>query len=157
MVQHDERHRKQAHPIQGRNMFGSCLPLNYADHAYSYGSNFELERPKGKGFVLGTQTYRVKQTYGPYVIWHKFEKPSEKARRDFRRKVRDTEYELNAGSTKAQVFTHLEIYVSAYDKVFNRLEGVTAGNEQRKDLINALWKRGAMDALMGGFDAARRD
>jgi hypothetical protein len=33
MVQHDERDGKQAHPVQRRNMFRSCVPLNCADHA----------------------------------------------------------------------------------------------------------------------------
>jgi hypothetical protein len=42
MVQHHESHGEQTHPVERRNMFGSCVPLNYADHAYSYGSKLVL-------------------------------------------------------------------------------------------------------------------
>ena len=42
MVQHDESNGEQTHPVECRNMFGSCVPLNYADHAYSYGPKFVL-------------------------------------------------------------------------------------------------------------------
>ena len=42
MVQHDESNGEETHPVERRNMFGSCVPLNYADHAYSYGPKFVL-------------------------------------------------------------------------------------------------------------------
>ena len=42
MVQHDESDGEQTHPVKRRNMFGSCVPLNYADHAFSYGPKFVL-------------------------------------------------------------------------------------------------------------------
>jgi hypothetical protein len=34
MVQNNEPHSKNAHPVQCRNMFGSCVLLSYAGHFY---------------------------------------------------------------------------------------------------------------------------
>ena len=42
MVQDDERHGKDAHSIQCRNMFGSCVLLSYAGHVYGRDRFFAL-------------------------------------------------------------------------------------------------------------------
>ena len=44
--------------------------------------------------------------------------------------------------------------------VFDRLEGVTGDDPnigRRKDLVNAIWRFGAIEALMENFEASRRD
>ena len=125
-----------------------------------FASQFEVERPKGKGFVLGAVTYRVKQTYGPYTIWHVFNKPSEKDRRDLARKSRETHGQPGAIKGKSEVFTNLKPYCELYDRIFDHLEGVTGEDPNiahRKDLISGLWKLGAIDELMESFEASRRD
>src|SRR5262249_36100776 len=122
-----------------------------------YASQFETDRAKGKGFILGAQVYQVKQTYGLYTIRHIFNRPSEKDRRDFARKSRETHYRPGSRKIKTKIFTNLKAYIELYDKLFAGLEGVTVENAQRKDLVNALWKRGAIDALMSVFDASRWD
>jgi hypothetical protein len=125
-----------------------------------FASNFEIERPKGKGYVLGAVSYRVKQTYGPYTIWHVFNKPAEKDRRDLARKSRETHGTPGAIKGKSEVFTNLKPYVEMYDKIFDHLEGVTGEDPDiasRKDLISGVWKLGAIDALMESFEASRRD
>lgn len=125
-----------------------------------FASEFEVERPGGKGFVLGAQTYRVKQTYGPYTIYHVFNKPSDGDRRDLARKSRETHGEPGAVKAKSEVFTNLKPYWALYDKIFERLEGVTGDDSniaKRKDLICGIWKFGAIDALMESFEANRRD
>jgi translation initiation factor IF-1 len=122
-----------------------------------FAAEFDVERPKGKGFVLGAQTFRVKQTYGPFMIVHIFNKPSEAERRELARKSRETQYQSGTAKVKGTIYTHLKPYVTLYDKLFAGLEGVTEGNSQRKDLVNAIWKQGAIGALMDYFDASRRD
>jgi hypothetical protein len=102
-----------------------------------YAAQFEIERPKGRGFVLGAEIHKVRQTYGPYALWHVFKKSGEQARRDFARESGD-----------------LQAYADFYDEYFDRLEGVTGDDPdivRRKDLVNALWKRGAINALMRSF------
>jgi hypothetical protein len=123
-------------------------------------SQFEVEKPKGKGYVLGAQTYRVKQTYGPYTIYHVFTKPSDRDRRDLARKAYEVQNQPGATNGKREVFTNLKPYCDAYDKNFDRLEGVTSADPNisgRKDLISPLWKLGAIEALMEAFEAPRRD
>jgi hypothetical protein len=124
-------------------------------------AQFEVERPKGKGYVLGAQIYRVKQTYGPYTIWHVFSKPSDRDRRDLARKSRETHGQPAAVKAKNEIFTNLKPYVELYDKLFLRLEGVTGADPsmiaQRKDLVNAIWKQGAINELMESFEVSRRD
>jgi len=125
-----------------------------------FASEFEVERPKGKGFVLGAQTYRVKQSYGPYEIWHVFHRPSEKDRRELVRKSRETQYQSGSAKVKSKIFTNVKPFVDLYDRLFLRLEGVS-GNDpniaQRKDLVSALWKQGAIDELVSSFAAPHRD
>jgi hypothetical protein len=124
-----------------------------------FASQFEVERPKGKGFVLGAQTYRVKQTYGPYTIWHVFSKPSDRDRRDVARKAYETHNQPGTKG-KREVFTNLKPYCDLYDKIFDHLEGVTGDDPNithRKDLVSPVWKHGAIDALMESFEAPRRD
>ena len=123
-------------------------------------SEYETERPKGKGYVLGAVTYRIKQTYGPYAIWHVFNKPSEKDRRDISRKSRETQNQPGATRLKTEIFTNLKPFVDLYDKLFVRLEGVTGEDPnvaQRKDLVSAIWKQGVIDELITSFEAPRRD
>lgn len=125
-----------------------------------FASQFEIERPKGGGgFVLGAQTYRVKQTYGPYTIYHVFGKPADRDRRDLARKSHEVHNQPGARG-KREVFTNLKPFCDLYDKIFDRLEGVTGSDPdiaRRKDLINGLWKLGAVEALMDAFEAPRRD
>jgi hypothetical protein len=123
-------------------------------------SQFESETLKGKGYRLGVQTYRVKQTYGLYTIWHLFNKPSDGDRRDLARKSHETRNQPGARKAKREVFTNLKPYVELYDKLFDRLEGVTGDDPNiasRKDLVSAIWKYGAIEALMESFEAPRRD
>jgi hypothetical protein len=125
-----------------------------------FASQFEVERPKAKGFVLGAQSYRVKQTYGPYTIYHVFGKPGDKDRRDLGRKSHEVHNQPGTSKGKREVYTNLKPYCDLYDKIFDRLEGVTGADPniaRRKDLINALWKLGAIEALMESFEAPRRD
>lgn len=125
-----------------------------------FASQFEVERPQSRGFVLGAQTYRVKQTYGPYTIYHVFGRPSDRDRRELARKSLETQAEPGATRSKREIYTNLKPYYETYDKIFDHLEGVTGDDpniSRRKDLVSALWKLGAMDALMGSFEAQRRD
>lgn len=126
-----------------------------------FAAQFEVERPKGKGFVLGAQTYRVKQTYGPYTIYHVFNKPLDKDRRDLGRKSHEVLNQPGATKGRREVFTNLKPFCDLYDKIFDRLEGVTGADPsmiaKRKDLISPLWKLGAIEALMESFEAPRRD
>jgi hypothetical protein len=138
------------------------IPYEHKSEAITgfYGWMFEIERPKSKGFVLGATIYRIRQTLGPYTIWHTFGKPTEGDRRELARKATETRYRTGAQKVKSKVFTHLKVYVEIYDRLFRGLEGVSGGDpniSQRKDLIDPLWKRGAIDCLMGGFEASRRD
>lgn len=138
------------------------IPIEHKSEAIVglFASKFEVERPKGKGYVLGAQTYRIKQTYGPYTIWHVFNRPSDKHRRDLSRKSRETQFETGTVNAKSEIFTNLKPSVGLYDEIFDRLEGVTGGDPniaRRKDLVNAIWKFGAIDALMDSFEAQRRD
>ncbi len=122
-------------------------------------SKFEIERPKSKGFVLGAVTHRVKQTYGPYTFWHVYGKVSDRDRRDISSKSQETEYQLGQAARR-EIFVNLQPYVQTYDKIFERLEGVTGDDpniHRRKDLISPIWKYGAIDALMASFEASRRD
>jgi hypothetical protein len=126
-------------------------------------SQFEVEMPKGKGYVLGVQVYKVIQTYGPYTIYHYFRKPSDGDRRSISRKAYEVQNTPGATRGMREVFTNLKPYCESYDKNFERLEGVKSVNDadpniaHRKDLISPLWKLGAMDALMEAFAAPRRD
>lgn len=123
-------------------------------------ANYEIERPKGRGFVLGASTYRVKQKYLTYEIWHVLGKPSEKDRREFARKVRETRYQTGSTKVKSKTFTNLKPYTELYDKLFLRLEGVMGDDPNiasRKDLVSAIWKQSVIDELMTSFDASRRD
>lgn len=122
-----------------------------------FASEFKVERPEGRGYALGAQTYRVKQTYGPYTLYHVFGKHHERDRREIVNKSLDNQYETGASRIKQIVTTNLKPYTQFYDKFCLRLEGVTAGNEQRKDLVSAIWKQGAVGALMAYFEASRRD
>lgn len=125
-----------------------------------FASQFEVEKPKSKGYVLGAQIYRVQQTYGPYTIWHVFNKPSDNDRRAVSNKSFETQAVPGATKSKREVYTNLKPYYETYDKIFDHLEGVTGADPniaKRKDLINGLWKLGAMDALMSSFEASRRD
>lgn len=125
-----------------------------------FASEFEVERAKSKGYRLGAQTYRVKQTYGPYTIYHVFSKPSDKDRRDVSSKSRESHAEPGAVKAKSEVFTNLKPYWDLYDKIFDHLEGVTGDDpniSKRKDLVSGIWKYGAVDALMESFEVSRRD
>jgi hypothetical protein len=125
-----------------------------------FASEFTIERPEGKGYALGAQTYRVKQTYGAYTIYHVFSKHNENDRREIERKSLDNQYDTGTTRVKQIVFTSLKPYTQFYDKFFVRLEGVTGKDPnvaQRKDLVNAIWKQGAVGALMNYFEASRRD
>lgn len=138
------------------------IPIEHKSEAVVglFASQFEIERPKGKGYVLGAQTYRVKQTYGPYAIWHVFNKPSDQDRRDLARKSRETHFEPGSTKGKSEIFTNLKPYYDLYEKLFDHLDGVTGDDPnipRRKDLINAIWRYGAIEALMESFEAPRRD
>jgi hypothetical protein len=125
-----------------------------------FDADFEVETLKGRGYVLGAQTYRVKQVYGPYTIYHVFNKPSDGDRRDLNRKSHEIRNRPGAKKAKREVFTNLKPFCDLYDKIFDRLEGVTGADPniaQRKDLVNALWKLSAIEALMESFEAPRRD
>jgi len=138
------------------------IPVEHKSEAIVglFASQFEVERPKGKGYVLGAQIYRVKQIYGPYTIWHVFNKPSDRDRRDLSRKSRETQFEPGSTKGKSEVFTNLKPYFDLYERIFDRLEGVTGDDlniGRRKDLVNAIWRFGAIEALMENFEALRRD
>lgn len=125
-----------------------------------FAATFKVERPEGKGYRLGALTHRVKQTYGPYTIYHVIAKHPEHDRREITNKSTDTQIQTGATQGKSTTFTNLKPFIQFYDKFFVRLEGVTGDDPniaQRKDLVSALWKRGAVDALMDYFDASRRD
>lgn len=123
-------------------------------------AKFEVERLKGKGYRLGATTYRVKQTYGPYTIYHVFGKQQEGDRREIANKSLDTQYQTGTTKVKSTTFTSLKPYIQLYDRTFDHLEGVTGADPDighRKDLVTAIWKQGAIDALMDYFEASRRD
>lgn len=126
-----------------------------------FASQFEVERAKSKGYRLGAQTYRVKQTYGPYTIYHVFNRPADKDRRDLGRKSHEVLNQPGTTKGKREVFTNLKPFCDLYDKIFDRLEGVTGADPsmiaKRKDLVSPLWKLGAIEALMESFEAPRRD
>jgi hypothetical protein len=125
-----------------------------------FASDFKVERPEGKGFVLGAQTYRVKQTYGQYTIYHVIGKHQERDRREIVGKSQDTQIQTGTTRPTSTTFTNLKPFTQFYDKFFVRLEGVTGDDPniaQRKDLVSALWKKGAVDALLDYFEASRRD
>lgn len=125
-----------------------------------FASEFKVERLEGKVFVLGAQEYRVRQTYGDYTIHHVFGKHQEGDRREIIRKSVDTQYQTGASKVTAISFTNLKPFIQFYDKFFLRLEGVAGADPniaQRKDLVSAIWKQGAVDALMSFFEASRRD
>lgn len=125
-----------------------------------FASTFKVERPEGKGYRLGALTYRIKQTYGIYTIYHVIGKHPEGDRRGLANKSTDTQIQTGTTEGKSTTFTNLKPFVQFYDKFFVRLEGVTGDDPniaQRKDLVSALWKRGAVEALMDYFDASRRD
>jgi len=125
-----------------------------------FDGEFEREAPKGKVYVLGAETYRVKQTYGPYTIYHIFNKPSDGDRRDLARKAHEVRNRPGSKKGKREVFTNLKPYVELYDKLFDRLEGVTGADPniaRRKDLVSPIWKQSAIETLMEAFDAPRRD
>jgi hypothetical protein len=124
-----------------------------------FASEFTIERPEGKGFTLGAQTYRVKQTYDDFTIYHVFGKHQESDRRQLARNAQDIQYQTETAKVKEIRINNLKPYVQFYDKFCLHLEGVTGDAPniaQRKDLINAIWKRGAVDALLGFFGASRR-
>jgi len=138
------------------------IPVEHKSEAVVglFASQFEVERPKGKGYVLGAHTYRVKQAYGPYAIWHIFNRPSDRDRRDLARKSRETQFEPGSVKGKSEIFTNLKPYFDLYEKLFDHLEGVVGEDPniaRRKDLINAIWRFGAIEALMESFEAPRRD
>src|SRR5262245_32044733 len=125
------------------------IPFEHKSEAIigMFESDFEIEMSKVKGYVLGAQTYRVKQTYGPYTIYHIFGRPSERDRQDLTRKSHEVRNQPGSRKGKREVFTNLKPYVETYDKLFDHLEGVAGADPNiahRKDLVNALWKLGAI-------------
>lgn len=138
------------------------IPIEHKSEAIvsMFASRFEVERSEVKGYRLGAQTYRVKQAYGPYIIWHVFNRPSDGDRREVARKSRETEIQPGSTTGISQIFTNLKPYYELYEKLFDHLEGVTGDDPniaRRKDLINAIWRFGAIEALMDSFEAPRRD
>jgi hypothetical protein len=125
-----------------------------------FASEFKVERPEGPGFVLGAATHRVRQTYGPYTIYHVIGRHHENDRRQVVGKSEDTQVQTGTTKPKSTTFTNLTPYCQFYDKFFVRLEGVTGDDPniaQRKDLVSALWKRGVVDAVIDYFEAPRGD
>jgi hypothetical protein len=123
-------------------------------------AEFKVERPEGKGFVLGAMSYRVKQTYGAHRIYHVIGRHHERDRRELVNKSMDTQIQTGTTQGKSTTFSNLKPYIQFYDKFFVCLEGVQGADPNialRKDLVNALWKKGVVDALMDFFEASRRD
>lgn len=135
------------------------IPVEHKSEAIMglFASEFKVERPEGKGFVLGATSHRVKQIYGPYTIIHVFTKHHEGDRRKVAGSALDTQYETGTTKPKSISFVALKPYVQFYDKFCMSLEGVKEGYQTRKDLINGIWKMGAVEALMDYFEASRRD
>lgn len=120
-----------------------------------YSSSFELEDAgEDEGFVLGDTAYTVKQEFGDYVIRHIFRSPTEKERREFRQRASETRFTRGSRKVKTKLTTKLKAYVELYDLLSEDVQGVTGGNQA---MIDPIWKRGAIEALMKAFEAQAQD
>lgn len=150
------------HWIKMTPELAAAIPFEHKSQAIValYEATYELEKPKGRGFVLGATTFRVSQTFGPYVIWHVFKTPSHGDRRKYSLNASETQYKPGSRNIETTTYNRLKTHVEVYDSNFDHLEGVTGRDSSiaiRKDLVDPLWKRAAVECLMGHFDASLRD
>lgn len=132
---------------------------------------FELEDDEEEGFALGATTYVVRQTFGEYVIRHFLRAPTEAQRREFRRKATETRFARGSRKIRTKVMTHIRVFADLYDNLLFDIDGVTVGGDPMNNgamadgtlrglclpLIDATWKRGAVDCLMRSLEASLSD
>lgn len=120
----------------------------------------ELEQADDDGFVVGAETFTVKQTFGSadfpdYVVRHILKAPTESQRHEFRRKSADVRFTKGAKRMRTKVVTHLRAHIELYDALLTGLDGTN--NEYPSPAapkIDPIWKRSVIDALMRHFEAS---
>ena len=58
---------------------------------------------------------------------------------------------------KTKVVTHLKAHVELYDSLLVDVDGVSTGGAKADTLIDPIWKRAVIDALMRNFEAGLSD
>jgi hypothetical protein len=136
----------------------------------------EVEKDEGEGFLLGAETWTVKQVFGnldfpDYIIRHILRTPTEQERREFKRKSSDVRFSKGSRKMKTKVVTHLKAHVELYDALLTQFDGLTLDGQTwetftAKDFaqtgamvraIDPIWKRNVIDALMKTFEASVSD
>lgn len=126
-----------------------------------YASTCEVEAGDDEGFNLDGESFTVRQDIGPdtepyAVIRHTLRQPTEGERQDYRRRSSQTVLVRGSKRTKARVQTNLKPAVELYDKLFLSISGVEE-NGQAMKLVDPLWKRQVVMALMASFESSLSD
>jgi hypothetical protein len=136
-----------------------------------YAVTSELEQDEEEGFALGSTTYIVKQKFNEYIIRHYFRPPTENERRDFRRRSSETRFRRGGRKAHTTLLNKLRPYVELYNALILDVDGIKIGDEPMNNgsmavsgnrdqaiaLMDPIWKRSAIDALMRWFEASLSD
>lgn len=105
-------------------------------------------------FVLGATESRVRQTIGNYEIVHTLREMSESERVEFeKRSVKASFLRGKGKDIRTRIQPNLKAHVELYDKLFTSVEGATGG----KEAIDAIFKRGVVNAVMSAQTAILQD
>lgn len=122
----------------------------------SYRLDCVLVEQEDDGFNLDAETYVIKQEIGgetpDYVIHHTLRRPTEGERKEYHRRASQTLHIQGSRRAKARITSNLKAVVELYDRLFIAIDGISGIAEPLKQ-IDAVWKRSAMQALMGVYES----
>lgn len=105
-------------------------------------------------FVLGATETRVKQTIGNYTIIHTLREMTEAERLDFERRSMQASFVRGKGKdVRTKIQPNLKAFVDLYDKLVTGITGATGD----KSLLDPIFKRGVVNAVLSAEAAVMSD